>query len=550
MTTNQPAAPDAAAQPPRLALRQRVLDHLPGPEQRGRNLAILVLTTIALFYQFFVPAAVAPALMRHYGMSFGYFANMLAVACAVGAFASLAAARSDRGGRAGMVVWGLALASLLTLVALPHMPGRFTFAVVYAVIGVVQGVTLVNTPALVRDFTPGLGRGTAMSLWAIGPVLASLALAEVASHTLPVLHAFQDQFVIAGAVGLAVFVVALLGLHDLAPSLRSREAHGEPAGRGYVAPALDDPWRHMLGAEVVGPAFAISLYLVLYLTVVAFLVTYLTTNYGFHLADANSLGDWFWAFAAGTLLIMGAASDRLGVRKPLILLAALATVLLTLLIVLTADHPASGQDVLTGALVLMAVVVAVAFGQWLAAFTETLERRNPALAGHGFAIWAWVLQAIAACAFFVLPITVHSVTPLVRHGRAVSRLEVSLAPQLATIQDAPALFAQLRRYPPGRAPASLHEALVAKVGKNALHSVEQARRQLAFLHRHASTVTAAGDAAPFEWMLWWGTCAVCELLMLPLVLTMRGRWVPEALVRRLGRRRSPAGATDRHGEAT
>ena len=38
----------------------------------------------------------------------------------------------------------------------------------------VEGICLVATPALIRDFSPQVGRATAMGFWTSGPVLGSL----------------------------------------------------------------------------------------------------------------------------------------------------------------------------------------------------------------------------------------------------------------------------------------------------------------------------------------------------------------------------------------
>ena len=47
-----------------------------------------------------------------------------------------------------------------------------------------EGAILVATPALVRDFSPQLGRASAMGFWTVGPVAGSLITSIVAAHTL------------------------------------------------------------------------------------------------------------------------------------------------------------------------------------------------------------------------------------------------------------------------------------------------------------------------------------------------------------------------------
>ena len=81
---------------------------------------------------------------------------------------------------------------------------------------------LVATPALIRDFSPQLGRASAMGFWTLGPVVGSLVVTEVASHTLDAHPDWQYQFRVCGIVGLVVFVIAFVGLRELAPRLRDQ----------------------------------------------------------------------------------------------------------------------------------------------------------------------------------------------------------------------------------------------------------------------------------------------------------------------------------------
>ena len=52
-------------------------------------------------------------------------------------------------------------------------------------VGFVEGVCLVATPALIRDFSPQVGRATAMGFWTSGPVIGSLIVSVVGTATIP-----------------------------------------------------------------------------------------------------------------------------------------------------------------------------------------------------------------------------------------------------------------------------------------------------------------------------------------------------------------------------
>ena len=80
--TAQGAAPAARAN----GLWQRQLDHYPDTRPRMGYLAIVVLVTIALYYALYIPGAVAPSIIAHYGMTFNTYIYIIVISNAVGAF--------------------------------------------------------------------------------------------------------------------------------------------------------------------------------------------------------------------------------------------------------------------------------------------------------------------------------------------------------------------------------------------------------------------------------------------------------------------------------
>lgn len=218
-----PLRPASAAPPAPWPNRlwQRELSHYPALATRALSLAIVVLVTVLFYYQYYV-ISVSTALLRETGMSFVFFVGVNVVSVVASAVASLAAGVTDRYGRANVIVWGTLGCALVCIFGLGNAHTSASVAAWYAVLGALEGVVLVATPALVRDFSPQVGRATAMGFWTLGPVLGSLAATVVVSSTSDHLDAWQDQYVIAGLVGVGVFVLALLGLRELSPELRDQ----------------------------------------------------------------------------------------------------------------------------------------------------------------------------------------------------------------------------------------------------------------------------------------------------------------------------------------
>ena len=102
----------------------------------------------------------------------------------------------------------------------------------------------------------------------------------------------------------------------------------------------------------------------------------------------------------------------------------------------------------------------VAYSPWMAAYTETLEARNPALVATGLAIWGWALRIVAAAAFLMVPFVVPSATPVAEYGPHASALQAEYSTQIATLKLVrPATLAQLQADPSDR------KAQVAAIGQ-------------------------------------------------------------------------------------
>src|SRR5712692_1448389 len=201
----------------------RQLDTYPDTGARVTYLAITVLATITLYYELYVGASVSTLLLPALNMSFSFYVTALAFGNLIGAFGSLFAGLADRLGRANLVVFGLLFTAVFVAFILPAATNKWVFTIEGFVVGFVEGICLVATPALIRDFSPQVGRATAMGFWTSGPVLGSLIVSVVGSLTVPAIvhdpRFWAHEYKICGVAGLIVFVVALVGLRELSPAL-------------------------------------------------------------------------------------------------------------------------------------------------------------------------------------------------------------------------------------------------------------------------------------------------------------------------------------------
>jgi MFS family permease len=490
-------------------LWRRQLRGYPDTSARIVFLAITVLATVTLYYELYVGGSVSTLLLADLHMSFTFYVVILAFGNLVGAFGSLIAGLADRLGRANMVVFGLLFTGVFTAFVLPYATDKWTFGIENFVVALVEGICLVATPALIRDFSPQVGRATAMGFWIAGPMLGSLVVAVVGSHTIPTVVAdprfWTHEYRICGITGLVVFVIALIGLRELSPRLRDQlmvtlrdraliEARAKDID---IEATLRHPFRQLLKPDIVISSIAVSVLLMLYFTAVGFLVIYMTTVFGFSVKNANGLGNWQWGFNVIGVIVAGVISDLFRVRKPFMLIGGILAAVALVLYINEAGHHLGYYSVAL-MLVFISLSFAIAVTPWLASFTETVEARNPALTATGLAIWGWTQRLVAFASFLLIPVVITSVTPLVNYGTTVSQYatiyasEISFAtthptvvaaaakykaqlaeaqkfgPELAVIQAHPALFNKLATYPsPAAIPPALLQQGIAAAGGGA-----------------------------------------------------------------------------------
>lgn len=491
------AAPSPAATRPR---RRTELTSYPSGGRRYLCLGIVVVATIVLYYQFYLAGAVAAGtngrngILVDYHMSFVYYVNIAVVGYILGAIASFLTGIADKVGRVNIVTAGLFVVALLCLIGIPLASSKWGFAIVFAAIGLVEGVILVATPALIRDFSPQLGRASAMGFWTLGPVLGSLVVSAQVSSTSN-MTPWHNQYVAAGIVGLVVAAISALFLRELTPELRDQlmvsqkdRALIEARASGIdVEASLRHPFRQMLKADIILSAFAISVFLIIYYVAVGFFPVFFETIFGFSQATANSLGNWMWAFNAAALLLIGALSDRVRVRKPFMVVGALGAIAMTVLFALQTTHPGTSYTWFAVVLSVLAVSLGVAYAPWMASYTETVEKRNPALTATGLAIWGLVIRIVIAISVFIVPHVITTVTTLVEKGPVAQQIVAKYPTEIAAASKLdPATAAALAKNPSNKAAGLTAVSEVSGVPKPDVVTIATLQAQ------HGPALQAAG----------------------------------------------------------
>lgn len=384
-----------------IGLGHRYLEHYPSNGRRIWYLALAVIATIMLYYESYVLPSVAPLILKSFNLDVSTYTRILLLSNLIGALSAIFGSFADRVGRSNLIVYGLLITGIGTIL-MSLINVLWLFLVLVCVLGFIEGVILVATPALVRDFSPRFGRALAMGFWTVGPVGGSVLATTVASLTLTTpTSTWQSQYVISGIVGIIIFVLCFFFLRELSPGMRDqvmntikeKDAVESRAETIDVEKAIEHPWRQMLNPRLMVSAFGISVFLLIYYAAVGFFPLYLNKIFGFTVSQANGLVSVFWLVNVAAAIIIGFVSDRTLVRKPYMLAGCLTTIIVTILFIGRIGVPTS-SGLMIVFLSLFGITMAVGYVTWMAAYTETIEDINPALVATGMAVEGFILRMV------------------------------------------------------------------------------------------------------------------------------------------------------------
>lgn len=382
----------------------RTLETYPVGAHRWAMLMLTVLATIVSFYEFqFAPLLPLWLPSLHFSLEdftiFLLFAVLLS-----GASAMIGGPLADRHGRIVIIDVCLAIIIVLTFANL-LMTGLWSFVIVRGAMNLTAGLMWGALGGLTRDMSPRVSRGAAFGLLTVGAVGCIFLWNFITGVTLPLFGTWQSQIWIMGCLSIAMYIPVLLWLKDLHPNLRLTIVESETA----VAADPAEHLREAAAAEVLesgGAAFSQLLsrweVWVLVVSCVGFLTLPITSqtffpvmfNRAFHYtpAAAAKMASYFWLFNLFVLVPAGALSDKLRVRKPLVLIGTVAALAALIWWIETFANPLPpGQ--LMAVMFLLGALEAFAFIPWCAQYSELLEDISPALQASGWSFFQLIYRA-------------------------------------------------------------------------------------------------------------------------------------------------------------
>jgi MFS family permease len=399
-------------------LWKRDLTAYPKGAQRWGLLFLVVAGGICLTSLGLVISSISPLLVAQTGMSTSFYSYLLVVAGLFGAATAYFSALTDRIGRANLIVYGALAAGLIAYFGVPAAHTKWQFAVWYCVMGFADGISLVGTATLMRDFTPQTGRATAMGVNTLGTGASALLISFFGSRLLAHTTDWRVMLHLTGGSCLVTFVVLLFLLRELPPHLRGRlvATNEDEAVIERTTSASEDSeviaqasslarWKKVTTPRILSANLAIMLYLVIFVTASGFLTLYNVEVQHMSLAKANDLATLYWAANCVALVGFGIISDRLLVRKP-IMFAGAIIVVISVIFIMTAHEPSYWR--LAIPLIFWSIGMGGGFSPWYAAYSEDSEAINPALVGTAFAIFGVFNRLSSVIAGLVIPHVIGS----------------------------------------------------------------------------------------------------------------------------------------------
>jgi MFS family permease len=376
----------------------RTLETYPVGAHRWAMLMLTVLATIVSFYEFqFAPLLPLWMPALHFSLDdFGWF--LLFAVLLSGGSAMIGGPLADRHGRIIVIDVCLAIIIVLTFANL-LMTGFWSFVIVRGAMNLTAGLMWGALGGLTRDMSPRVSRGAAFGLLTVGAVGCIFLWNFISGETLPLFHnAWQSQIWIMGILAIVMYIPVLLWLKDLHPNLRLTIVESEAT----VAAA---PAEHMREAAMEVPASGSAAFRellsrwevwVLVVGSVAFLTLPITSQTffpvmftgAFHYtpAAAAKMASYFWLLNLFMLVPAGLLSDKLRVRKPLVLIGDVAALVALVWWIGTFSNPLPPFQLATMMFVLGGLV-AFAFIPWCAQYSELLEDISPALQASGWSFF-------------------------------------------------------------------------------------------------------------------------------------------------------------------
>ena len=381
--------------------KHKELDFFPQGKLRWWLLGLIVLGWAVEQYEALKNGPVLVYILEDFDktlVEWGYVAAFAGLVYSMGAM--LLSRATDRFGRRPLMIWPVFAYATISVVG-AVTPNFWTLAFLVAAGSFLMAGMNPAVHAASRDLTPQMGRAMVYSWVSLAFTIGALMSTMVAAQTLPIWPGWRSQYWIAAGLGTFTALVIFIFYRDLSSRVRG-EVQQTPEQTAKLSPTAAAESTEAESTEVIDAyddgrlvyrsprLWLLSLVIVFwsltYVTVSAYVPTFLTQHYHLEPARAASVTSYFWIVFTFSVFISGWLSDRLRVRKTVIAFGGLTTGGCFIIGAnLPVDTPETTHMIMWSATGFFAGFI---YPAWCAMYSETAEAISPHGVGRAFGITA------------------------------------------------------------------------------------------------------------------------------------------------------------------
>jgi MFS family permease len=373
-------------------LKEREIDRFPTGRLRWWLLGLIVLGWAVEQYEALKNGPVLVYILEDFDKSlveWGYAAAAFGVVYSLGAV--LLSRAGDRFGRRPLMIWPVfayaiisvcgAMASSFWMLAALIASGSFLMA------GMNPAVHAAS-----RDLTPSMGRAMVYAWVSLAFTIGALLSTLVAAQTLPIWPGWRSQYwIAAGFAGITALIIFIF-FRDLSLRVRGQIQKERESVADSELPqttaddAYDDGRLVYRSARLWLLSLVIVFWALTYVTVSAYVPTFLIQHHQLEPARAAGITSYFWIVFTFSVFVSGWLSDKLRVRKTITAFGGITTGLCFLVgAQLPVDASETTLTLLWSATGFFAGFI---YPAWCAIYSETAESISPYGVARAFGITA------------------------------------------------------------------------------------------------------------------------------------------------------------------
>jgi MFS family permease len=377
-------------------LKHKEIDFVPTGSLRWWLLGLIVLGWAVEQYEALKNGPVLVYILEDFDktlIEWGYVAAGFGLVYSLGAV--ILSRAGDRFGRRPLMIWPVFAYGIISICG-AIAPSFWTLA---ALIGAGTFMMAGMNPAVhaaSRDLTPRMGRAMVYAWVSLAFTIGALMSTAIAAQTLPIWPGWRSQYWI--AAGLAGFTALIIFVFYRDLSLRVRGQVQESTEtelsvkQTTAAPvtqahgAYDDGRQVYRSPRLWLLSTVIVFWSLTYVTVSAYVPTFLTQHHHLEPARAAGVTSYFWIVFTASVFISGWLSDKLRVRKTITAFGGVTT---GLCFIYGANLPAdTTETTLTLVWSMTGFFAGFIYPAWCAIYSETAESISPHGVARAFGITA------------------------------------------------------------------------------------------------------------------------------------------------------------------